>query len=154
MTDCSCSTCQSACQYKPGWFTPGEAEKAAEFLGIDLQTFFREHLAVDWWAADSTFESDVFLLSPAVVGEETGAEFPANPRGHCVFYADGQCTIHAVKPFECRQTMHTDSDAVVAERHKSIARQWENSQEQIRDLLGRDPESEEYAADFFSRLFS
>jgi len=41
---CDCRTCQDACTRKPGWFLPGEAEIAAESLGMTLPEFFAKYL--------------------------------------------------------------------------------------------------------------
>lgn len=140
----TCETCRFACTHKPGWFLPGEAEKAAELLGLTLEEFFRRYLAVDWWASIDT-DSDIFLLSPAVVGAPTGEEFPANPKGTCVFYRDGLCTIHAAKPHECRTWYCGSADAEVQTLHGDTARAWTDHRDQIVELLGREPESAEYS---------
>lgn len=73
VSDCTresgtCERCRRSCGHKPGWFLPGEAEKAAEFTGMTLPEFFRAYLAVDWWEG----EPDIFLLSPAIAGAEPG----------------------------------------------------------------------------------
>ena len=81
---CTCNSCKAACQKKPGWFLHGEAEKVAEHLKISLQKLFNDYLAVDWYCDDKG--NDYFPLSPAVVGNETGAMFPYKPSGTCVFF--------------------------------------------------------------------
>lgn len=146
MTDCNCISCQSACSTKPGWFMPNEAEKLADFFGITFEEVFKTKLAVDWYESDNEFASDVFVLSPNVVDSNPGEEFDANPNGICVFFVDGTCSIHEVKPFECVTWMHTDSYEKVAIRHRQVAHAWSNekSQGQITDLLGREPETEVY----------
>lgn len=135
----TCSRCRAACAEKPGWFLPGEAEKAAEHLGLTMKEFFDRHLAVDWWVTD---EDDIFLLSPAVKGAPTGTEFPGDPHGTCVFFVNGQCSIHAVKPYECRDMWCGDAGSPLA--HAATALAWEVYQEQIHDLLGRRPVATEY----------
>ena len=59
---CTCGYCRDGCTRKPGWFLPGEAEKAAGFMGMTLPDFFRAYLAVDWWVDDP----DIFVLSPSI----------------------------------------------------------------------------------------
>lgn len=39
---CQCVRCVNACRYRPGWFLPGEAEKAAELKGVPLADFFKQ----------------------------------------------------------------------------------------------------------------
>lgn len=135
----TCGTCRAGCTRKPGWFLPGEAEKAAAHLGMSLQEFFDTYLAVDWWEG----EPDIFLLSPTIVGEDAGTEFPGDPHGTCVFYKNGRCEIHEVKPFECRDFWCGNS-AGSPDVHHDTATAWEPHQDQIRDLLGREPVSATY----------
>jgi Fe-S-cluster containining protein len=135
----TCQYCRDGCTRKPGWFLPGEAEAAASFMGITLDEFFRAYLAVDWWV-DSP--ADIFVLSPAIRGEEPGTEFPGDPRGTCVFYENDRCAIHPVKPAECRK--HWCGDKNSSSIHHDVAQAWAGRQEQITELLGHEPESEDY----------
>lgn len=146
--DCSkesgtCEVCQSACRFKPGWLVPGDAERIADHLGLSLVELFETKLAVDWWE-EWKGRDDVFLLAPALVGEDAGAEYPGNPKGTCTFYADGLCTIHEVKPFECREYVCDDSYGKTMGRHRSIVEAWVENQEQIETLLGRKPYAAHY----------
>ncbi len=138
--ECKCDKCKSACKQKPGWFKPGEPEKVAEYLGITLKELFDTKLMVDWWESDE----DVFIIAPAIKDGDIGEEYPANPQGECVFFKDGLCSIHAVKPFECKSYMHTDTDA--AKRHEEVKDSWDKKkhQDQIKELLGRNPYAKEY----------
>ncbi len=135
---CTCQSCRSACTEKPGWFLPGEAEIAAESLRLSLQEFFAKYLAVDWWEGDP----DIFLLSPAVQGGDTGTEFPGDPRGTCVFFEEGRCRIHAAKPHECRMEWHGDQGESYS--HEATAMAWKDHQGQVTELLGREPEASPY----------
>ncbi len=119
---------------------PGQAEKAARFLGLEPREFFHRYLMVDFWGKSDEMDRDIFVLAPAVVGQEPGREYPANPEGACVFYQKGKCRIHAVKPFECLMTFHTDGKAQSHKRHRKIAEAWAGHQAQIRAFLGRKPE--------------
>ena len=144
--DCTCDVCKGACTFKPGWFMPDEIEKVAEYLGLSLQELFDTKIGVDWWVDDE----DIFVLAPATINMSAGEEYPANPIGQCAFYENGLCSIHPVKPFECKKYHHTEQSAV-NERHKSVADAWEKHQKQIVDLLGREPIAEEPES-FFSFL--
>ena len=110
--ECSCARCQAACRNKPAQIAP-----LAKRLGISVADLFKTYLAVDWWNADDEIGHDVFVLSPAIVGESTGEMFPGNPMGTCVFFKDG-CTIH-----DKGKPAH---------------------QKMIRELLGREPETAGY----------
>lgn len=136
--ECDCQNCKGACEEKPGWFAPGEAEKAAELLRMPLKQFFDEKLGVDFWAA--TDESDVtYVLAPAVKYGETGEEYSFNPRGECVFYENGKCNIHAAKPRECALWDHTMENEAGLENKETIRDEWKENQGQITELLGRKP---------------
>lgn len=131
---CMCKECLAACLHKPGWFLPGEAERVASYFKILLEELFETKLAVDWWSGNP----DIFLLSPAIIGNEAGTEFPGNPRGSCVFFKENLCEIHSVKPFECRELFHDGNNN---ERHRKVANAWKQHQNQITKLLGRKPVS-------------
>lgn len=136
-TECACAQCQSACCGRPGRFMPGEAEKAADLVGLTLEEFFAKHLAVEWWDADEVSDHTfVRLLAPAIAGKPTGALAPEDPMGRCSLLSeDGRCTIHAAKPYECRAYIHTDTYEISEARTHAIVRAWLPHQAQIEALL-------------------
>lgn len=157
---CACRTCTNACKMKPGWFLPGEAEKAAEALGMSVPDFFDKYLAVDWYedlgktGPDDSKSRHVFVLSPATGAHNSGAMYGASPKGRCILFDGTSCLIHATKPFECRAHHHEDDHEDVAERHAAVAVAWrdtEGAQEQLQELLGYDPCVIEDERDFISR---
>lgn len=137
---CACAHCQSSCLHKPGWFLPGEAERVAAFLGLSLPELFASKLGVDWHEEEGDIP-ETFVLAPATTDMEAGTEYPGDPRGACVFYEGGRCTIHPVKPFECREALHGDADDVIVARHPVVAQAWAKQQGQIEMLLGREPQA-------------
>lgn len=77
---------------------PGEAEAAAEILGIPYEEFFKAYLT----ATEDSY--GVYALRPRMQKEPGGTirrEFVWGHRSPCVFYQDGKCNIHDVKPAEC-----------------------------------------------------
>lgn len=138
--DCNCLQCQAACQRKPGWFAPGEAERVGVYLGMSLPELFQHYLMVDWF--ERTNANPIFVLSPAIKGHTAGSEFPANPQGECVFYENGQCRIHPVKPEECRGVMACKSQHGPPWPLR-LAIRWNSAtdQRQIRQLLTREPKT-------------
>jgi Fe-S-cluster containining protein len=137
--ECSCARCQAACDKKPGWFLPGEAERAAALLGLTLKEMFDQYLTVDFWG-----KTDRFVLSPATTRSPRGAEADFIAVGRCVFLTDeGLCRIHAAKPFECRQFDHRKKEPPHGQ-HEAVAISWTTpeAKAQIRELLGREPHVE------------
>ncbi len=140
--ECKCIKCADSCTYKPGWFLPDEIREAAEYLSLSEKEFFDKYLGVDWYENSS---DDTFVLAPAIIEMYPGEEYPANPRGQCVFFNNGLCDIHSVKPYECKESYHTDTDKLLKRKHLSVAQAWVIYQEKISILLGRDPISEYYS---------
>lgn len=140
---CKCESCVSACSQKPGWFTPEQIKKAAEYLKITEKEFFNKYLLIDWYQAHKKNDyEDVFVLSPAIVGIDAGTMFPGNPKGQCVFFNEDQlCDIHDVKPFECSELKCSDTD--VSERHENAAGKWIAHQKYIEELYGDIPYPEQ-----------
>jgi len=103
-TECSCDRCIKACANgNPGWFLPGEAEKAAELLGINFDEFKRQYLVIDFWC---TPDGDCEVLAPAKVNTQYLGRMVswgyAFEKGRCVFLNEQNlCRIHKAKPFEC-----------------------------------------------------
>ena len=139
--DCNCEKCCSACTNKPGWFLPGEAERVAEFLGIDLKELFDEKLVVDYYFRGT--DKETFVLAPAITDIKPGGLMPMNPLGQCVFYKDGQCSIHDVKPSECKEYIHSDTRDAIEARHINAADTWKDHQGQIWSLYGSIPDPKE-----------
>ena len=135
--ECQCPKCKSACNYKPGWFAPGEVEKVAEYKKITLKELFDQYLGVDWWVK---YLNNIFLLAPATTGMTPGEQYPEEPKGRCIFFKKELCEIHPVKPFECAQWDHTIKHHTI-NFHKEVAMKWNNSksQKQIITLLGNHP---------------
>lgn len=146
--------------YKPGWLMPGEAEDAAKLLGLTLKEFFDKYLGVDWWEASEADETgdgtdvDIFVLAPALVNAEPGCEYPGNPRGKCVFYKNELCKINKAKPHECAKFLHNEKEMVKSKIHWKVASAWntKENQSQIAELLGREPEAEQYMGGLFGGL--
>jgi Fe-S-cluster containining protein len=150
-TECDCARCQQACNHAPGWFRPGEAEKAATLLGLSLPVFFKRYLVANWWEG----ETNTFVLAPATVSAEAGREAPVNPKGTCVFYKGGRCQIHAAKPYECSHGNPCEITDARIERYKAervnTVKLWSKRQPQIEQLLGHKPQGADYS--FLEAMF-
>ena len=131
--ECGCGVCQSYCERIPGWFKPGELEKAAELKHMTPAEFFKEFVTVDYCVGDT-----VFALRPRTVAEVGGEVSSFNPyRNRCVFFTDdGKCEIHTAKPYECA-TSGCQVD-LPSDWHKQTANSWCGST-QVAELLGYEP---------------
>jgi Fe-S-cluster containining protein len=104
---CKCSECVSACEHTPGWFGPGEAEKAAALMGMPFEDFKNKFLGIDYWVGGAN------VLVPLKKGYErfggliVGYAY-AWDHAPCVFLKDGLCSIHDAKPIECRLSVPHD----------------------------------------------
>lgn len=120
---CSCSGCVEACK-KPGAFLPGQMERIAGKFRISLSQLFRETVQVGWNDVEG---SRIYLPSPAV-GES----------GWCVWFEEGVCRIHGLKPFECADYLHSDSHIDQGRRRRDVLEEWRDLQDWLKGLLGRE----------------
>jgi Fe-S-cluster containining protein len=121
------------CTNNPGWFGPGEMEKAAAHLGLEPEELFRKCLVVvTAHVVDVPGKPAVDLFAPAKVDERgaplmpTGARVPQVyeiMRGACIFYRQGRCDIHAARPIECRRYFCEQPDEENLSR-AALARMW------------------------------
>ena len=84
------------CQHRPCWPTPDDAQRLVE-------AGYADRLMVDWWF-DRDKNKTLYLLTPAIMGHESG-EAPAHPEGQCTFLDEaGLCRLHDLnlKPTEGR----------------------------------------------------
>lgn len=80
----SCTQCGACCTGAPGRVrvSRAEAETIAAFLGLELEEWRSRFVRTD--------EDGSWLLRE-------------NAKGDCVFFAENRCTIHEVKPGQCRR---------------------------------------------------
>lgn len=134
--ECRCDRCQSGCLARPGFFLPDQIAKVAEFLEMTPKDLFRKLLVVDWWAESPV---EAFVLAPAGTNDAPGKECGTSI-ARCVFLdEDWRCKIHTVKPFECQQADHDDSNDFLKRRSAAIHAEWAKHQDMIEALLGRAP---------------
>lgn len=102
-TECACEECVEACTSNPGWFAPGEAERAAEFMRLPFEIFKASYLILDS-CSNKLVNKAPYVYSPKKDFEENQSERTSYAYGRCVFLDDSsRCKIHPVKPHECRQ---------------------------------------------------
>lgn len=103
--DCSCFKCVRACKHIPGWFAPGELEKAAAFCEApSVEDFKRDFLKEVGFLADDQW---IEIWRPRMPGYDDHSV----KEKRCVFLSElDRCTIHPVKPMECREALLCERD--------------------------------------------
>ena len=117
------------CKSNPGWFAPGEADKAAELLGMSFEDFAKTYLVIDSVVVD---ESPVDVFVPVKVGRDGTPNARPLTRvdklytrlpNPCVFFRDNGCGIYEARPYECRRYICTNK-ASDNPSHEEIGRMW------------------------------
>ena len=117
ITACACAECVAMCQRRPCWPTPDDAQRL-------IEAGYADRLMVDWWF-DRDQNKTIYLLTPAIVGRESG-EAPAQPEGRCTFLDEaGLCQLH-----DCDLKPTEGQIALCAGRtpeglHEQIGRTWD-----------------------------
>ena len=97
------------CRTNPGWFAPGEVEKAAKLLELPADEFVRTYLIID--AVELEDEGRVEVFAPVKLDRFGKPAFAPATRvddwyrtlpGSCIFFADNGCRIYEARPIECR----------------------------------------------------
>ncbi len=90
---CACTKCEHGCKYGSGAFAKGEDEIAAKAFGMSAEQFRTQYL-------EEIEKFNTTLWRPKIQREK------GKPYGQCIFFnATKGCTIHAVKPMECKTAM-------------------------------------------------
>ncbi len=119
---CACPECVAMCRHRPCWPTPNDAQRL-------IEAGYADRLMVDWWF-DRDKSKTIYLLSPAIVGRESG-EAPAHPEGQCTFLDEaGLCRLHdlGLKPTEGQIALC--DNRTPEGLHEQIARTWDEANAQ------------------------
>ncbi len=117
------------CRSSPGWFAPGEVEKAAALSEMSPDAFVRRFLIIDSIDVDG---EPVEVFAPVKLDRNGEPALPPGTRadelyrvlrGTCVFFNGEGCRIYGARPLECSQYVCTKSDTENPS-HASIARLW------------------------------
>lgn len=126
------------CRQNPGWFGPGEMEKAAALKGMDPDTFVRTYCIID----SATVDGDtvhVFapiklgrdgqpLRTPGTLADPVYSMFPSP----CVFFDGSGCGIYGARPVECREYICTNQPSENPSKD-GVARLWLKAAAQAAD---------------------
>ncbi len=126
------------CKTNPGWFGPGEVEKAAALKGETPDVFVRSYLVIDIQEVD---DETVHVFAPVKLARDgKPAITPATRvdalyrtlRGPCVFYTGEGCGIYAARPIECVRYVctHAPEENI---GHEAIGRLWLEAQREASD---------------------
>ena len=118
------------CQHFPGWFGPGEVEKAARHLGMEVDSFVRTYLVIDGIEVEGHGWVDVFAPvrlnkfgEPALPPLSRADSFYRYFDGPCIFFKDNGCIIYPCRPIECR-CYYCGRPEEKNLSHKEIALMW------------------------------
>ena len=107
------------CERRPCWPTPDDARRL-------IDASHAGKLMLDWWF-DTAQNKTVYVLTPAIVGRESG-QAPAIPSGRCTFLSDdGLCRLHdlGLKPTE--GTLALCKERTPSGLHEQVAKTWDSA---------------------------
>lgn len=136
--DCACDRCQNLCRQKPGWFTPDQVAPLARKLNLSIGELFQRFLRIDAvLVAERSQKRAIFVLAPAMAGKKSGAVADPGDRGMCVWFVDGRCGIHEMKPRECGLVDHRTTPAEGDLLRAGMLKQWASAKGFVQDLYGK-----------------
>ena len=135
--DCACEKCQNFCRHKPGWFTPDQIAPLVRRLNVTVEALFRTYLTIDAVLVEENGQpKGIYVLAPALVGQRAGAIADPTAKGACVWFKDGQCAIHDMKPLECQRVDHATTPQDGNLLRASILKAWMPRKSFVQDLYG------------------
>lgn len=136
--DCSCERCRNFCRTKPGWFTPDQIDIVGRKLNLTIKDLFTRYLTVDPVLIGAARGwTGVYVLAPAIVGKGSGSVSDPNAKGTCVWFENGRCAIHDVKPRECGLVDHSTTPEDTDLLRAAIVRHWRPHKRLIQNLYGK-----------------
>ncbi|MBW3014241.1 YkgJ family cysteine cluster protein [Candidatus Woesearchaeota archaeon] len=86
-----CKACGNCCRHGAGIVLPNEIPRLANHMRMSKQKFIDKYLV----------ETDLFHTNVHKFKQEKNSDLPS---GSCVFFSNGKCKIHLVKPLFCKIT--------------------------------------------------
>lgn len=87
---CSCESCKHGCRVGSGILAKNDSRKIAKFLNLSEDILKKKYL-------EQVEMFNKVFFRPKILRQ-------GKPYGKCIFFED-KCTIHKVKPLQCRITM-------------------------------------------------
>ncbi len=137
-----CTRCGNCCHSQTGWLVPADLRAIAEFLNISQRQLISRYLVIDYLAQSET--GYTFVWAPVRVNEFTGTPLVtpgqrvpwrySEEYAPCIFWQTKGCSIHQVKPLECKLYGCGTSDGVLQPSRSHIAMQWDQSEPEFAAL--------------------
>ena len=89
---CTCKACSVGCMYGSGAMVENDIVNIADFLNIS-----QDELKEKYLEKIKKFNTERFR--PKILRRDS------KPYGPCIFFKEGRCVVHPVKPIECRISM-------------------------------------------------
>ena len=133
-----CLQCGDCCNQNPGWFAPGEMEKAAEHLSMSTDEFAKNFLIIDSIELQEFGKVEVF--APLRMNKFNEPARPPLTRvdffyryftGRCIFFKDKGCMIYPHRPIECKNYYCSKISGGLDDigiTHEKIAQMWVEQQ--------------------------
>ncbi|OGQ23620.1 MAG: hypothetical protein A3I05_06345 [Deltaproteobacteria bacterium RIFCSPLOWO2_02_FULL_44_10] len=132
---CQCEKCRECCTRDPGWFLPEEIKPAADFLKLSEEDFRKQYctehqvegtivlapkrkpLVSRLSARASCAQSSWSVLTKPIAAAHS-------PHSGCIFFRENKCSIHPVKPYECRKVFGCEGPRRHTRIRELIVRRW------------------------------
>lgn len=112
-SECKCKICTEAC-VRPAHLETGQDWWISKFLKISIEELTKKYL-------DETPVAVIGIKGKKLV---IRALRPKIVNGWCVFFKNGLCTIHKVKPFGCKYANHNTTDEETEEIIQYMTQKW------------------------------
>jgi Fe-S-cluster containining protein len=117
------------CRSSPGWFGPGEVEKAAASKGMEPDAFVKKYLIIDTVQVDG---QEIHAFAPVKLDRFGKPAFETTKvvdtlyralRGTCIFFDGEGCGIYQARPIECAKYVCTNQPEDNLS-HVAIGKMW------------------------------
>jgi len=95
---CDCAACNHGCTMGAGFLADEDIKPLAEFLKVTTKELKEKYLDKKHFLNKDVYRPKLIRK----VNQRTGRR---NPYGQCIFFKENKCSIHPVKPLECKLAM-------------------------------------------------
>lgn len=117
---------------------PEQIAPVAQKLGLTVAELFKKYLTIDAVLhGEQGRTTGIYVFAPAIVGEGSGSVSNPTARGTCVWFIDGKCAIHDLKPRECAMVDHSTAGQDIDMLRASMVKEWKTHRKIVQQLYGR-----------------